>query len=163
MVMAEQDTQELLMRLESAPARFGAALARLEDADSVAGGPAEEWTPAQVLAHVRASNDILETRILQVLVRDEPPLPAFDERRWCEVAKYETLPIIESLGAMRARRRELVRALRDLGPEEWERGGLHETRGRLTLTEIARHIADHDDEHIQQIEQVATASEREET
>jgi hypothetical protein len=139
--------------LESAPARFGAALARLEDADSVVGGAPEEWLPAQVMAHVRASNDILEPRILQILVRDEPPLPAFDERRWSEVARYETLPVTDLLSVLRARRRDLVRALRAISPEDWERAGQHENRGLVTVLDLARHIADHDDEHIMQIEQ----------
>jgi hypothetical protein len=158
--MPEKGIDELLKRLESAPARFGAALARFEDADSVFDGSAQDWTPTQVLAHVRASNDILEPRIMQVLVRDEPPLPVFDERRWCEVAGYELVPVTELLGVMRARRRELVRILHDLGPDEWERAGLHEKNGRITVLDIARHLADHDDEHIRQIEE-AGAVERE--
>jgi hypothetical protein len=141
--------------LESAPARFGAALARLEDADSVVGGAPEEWSPAQVMAHVRAANDILEPRILQILVRDEPPIAAFDERRWSEVARYDTLPVTELLSVMRARRRELVRALRAISAEDWERAGRHEVKGRVTVLDVARHIADHDDEHIEQIAQAA--------
>src|SRR5262245_7699508 len=94
-----EQIQSLISRLASAPARLAAALSRLEDADSVIGAGPDEWSPAEVLAHLRASNSTLEPRIYHVLIRDNPPLPAFDERRWAEVARYASLPIIESLEA----------------------------------------------------------------
>jgi hypothetical protein len=146
------EIQDVLARLASAPARFAAALSRVDDADSLGMVSGDEWAPEQVLAHVRASSDIIEPRLLQILVRDDPPLIAFDDARWAEVAHYTTLPVTESLETMRLRRKELVRALRAISPEDWERGGSHEVRGRLTLLELARQIADHEDEHVAQIE-----------
>ena len=47
---------------------------------------------AQVLAHVRASHDILEHRLYAILARDEPHLNAYDDTRWAQVARYDTLP-----------------------------------------------------------------------
>ena len=156
--MAEaQDIEQVLSRLASAPARFALALSRLEDADSVERPQPDEWSPAEVLAHVRASNDILEPRLFYVLVRDNPPLLAYDDGRWAQVARYTLLPIIESLETMRLRRKELVSALRAISPEDWERAGTHEARGSMSVLDIARYIADHDDEHIAQIERAAGA------
>lgn len=152
-----EEIEHLLARLASAPGRFAALLVRLEDADSITGTLPQEWSPQEILAHVRASNDILEPRLLQVLVRDEPPLAAYDERRWAEVARYSTARISDSLEAMRLRRRELVRALQSMSPGDWQRAGVHETRGRMTLLELARYVADHDDEHIAQLERVIGA------
>jgi hypothetical protein len=147
-----EDIERLLSWLASAPGRFEAAISRLEDADSVTSAGPDEWSPADVLAHVRASQDILEPRIFQILVRDNPPLPAFDDRLWAEVARYVTLPVIESLEAMRLRRNELVRALRAISEADWQRTGTHELRGPLTVFAIASHIADHEEEHVAQIE-----------
>ena len=152
MAQSEQITQ-LLSRLASAPARFAAAISRLEDADSVTSAQAGEWSPVEVLAHVRASHDIIEPRIYYIVVRDEPPLLAYDDARWAEVARYASLPVIESLEAMRLRRNELVRTLRGLSEADWQRTGTHEIRGQMTVLQIAEQIADHDDEHIAQIEQ----------
>jgi hypothetical protein len=150
--MNRAEIEGILSRLESAPARFAALLSSLEDADAVASVTPGEWSPAEVLAHVRAANDILEPRIFQVLVRDNPALLAFDERRWCELARYASLPVTESLNVFRLRRRELVRALRAIPEAHWQRTGVHETRGTMTLLDLARYIADHDDEHLAQIE-----------
>lgn len=151
--MSSDEIEEVIRRLEAAPARFQAALGRMEDADSVAGGAPGEWSPLEVLAHVRASNDILEPRLFQILVRDNPTLFSFDERRWMEVARYTFIPVTESLAAMRLKRRDLVRALRALKPEGWQRTGEHEVSGRISVLDVASYIARHEEEHLAQLEE----------
>src|SRR5207248_2911000 len=147
-----EEIQQVLSRLASAPGRFAASISRLEDADSVTRAKTGEWSPVEVLAHVRASHDIIEPRIYYILGRDNPPLLAYDDARWAEVAHYASLPVIESLEAMRLRRNELVRTLRGLSEADWERVGTHEVRGQMTVLQIAVQIAEHDDEHVAQIE-----------
>lgn len=141
----------LLSRLAAAPAHFQALLARLEDADSVTTATAGEWSPHEVVAHMRAANDILEPRVFQVLVRPNTPLIGFDEDRWLQVLGYARLPVTDLLQTMAWRRRELVNALRNVAPEDWERTGIHEVRGPMTVYELATQIADHEQEHLAQI------------
>lgn len=147
----------VLAQLGASPARFAAALSNLEAADSVETAIPGEWSPAEVLAHVRASQDIMEHRIYAVLVRDNPPLPAFDNYRWMEVAHYAGLPVTESLDGMRVRRKELVRALRSVSPGDWDRTGTHEVRGPLSVLAIARSLVEHEAEHYEQIARSGTA------
>jgi hypothetical protein len=151
------EIQALIERLEASPARFAAVMSRLEAADSVEALRPGDWSAAQVLAHVRASQDIIEPRILAILARDNPPLLSFDDRAWADVGRYNFVPVTEALESMRTRRRELMRALRALGPEGWQRTGQHEVRGTLSVLNIARRIADHEDEHLEQIAHVSTA------
>jgi hypothetical protein len=103
------------------------------------------------MSHLRAANDILEPRLYQVLVRDSTPLIGFDERRWLEVARYDSLPVNDLLHTMMLKRKELVHALRGLSPEDWLRTGTHEVRGPMSVLDIAGQIADHEDEHLAQI------------
>lgn len=141
----------LLSRLAASPAHFQALLARLEDADSVTTADAGEWSPHEVVAHMRAANDILEPRVLQVLVRPNTPLIGFDEERWLQVLGYAKLPVTDLLQTMACRRKELVSALRTVSAEDWERSGIHEVRGPMTVYELATQIAEHEDEHLAQI------------
>ncbi len=154
---SSKEIEEVLSRLESAPQRFAVALSRFEDADSVMQSEGGEWSPLEVLAHVRASNDIMEPRLFQVLVRDNPVLPAYDDAAWARVGRYASLPITALLQTMRLRRKELVHALRGLPQPLWERTGAHEERGRMTLFELALYVANHDAEHIAQIEREVRA------
>jgi hypothetical protein len=148
----KQEIDDVLRRLAAAPARFIGLLSRLEDADSVAPGPEGEWTPAEVVAHVRAANDIIEPRMFFILVRDNPPLLGYEEDRWLQLARYRSMPPLELLETMRAKRAELVYALRAIPAEDWDRTGTHEVRGPISVMDIARQVADHEDEHLDQIE-----------
>ena len=151
-VPTNEEIESLVGRLAAAPSRYLAALSRLEDADSISDMHDGDWTPVQVLAHVRAANDILEPRIFHVLVRENTPLVAYDDGVWAQVARYATLPITESLATLRLKRKELVHMLRGISREDWQRTGTHEVRGPMTVFDLASYVADHDDEHIAQIE-----------
>ncbi len=148
---------QLISHIDSSPARFAAVLSRLEAADSVETTRPGEWSAAEVLAHVRTSQDIIEPRIMAILSRDNPPLPAFDDGVWMQVGRYAFVPVPEALEIMRLKRRELVRVLRSIPLEAWSRTGVHEARGPISVLDIVRGIAEHEDEHINQIAQSATA------
>ncbi|MEP6774058.1 MAG: DinB family protein [Chloroflexota bacterium] len=153
--MATSLEQEMLLsRLAAAPAHFQALMARLEAADSITTTAAGEWSPHEVVAHMRAANDILEPRVLQVLVRPNTPLIGFDEDRWLQVLGYMKLPVTDLLQTMAWRRKELVNALRNVPSEEWDRSGIHEVRGPMTVYELATQIAEHEDDHLSQIARV---------
>jgi hypothetical protein len=159
-----REIRELLTRLAETPARLRAALAGRGTADvtarPAAGGPDDEasWSALEVLAHLRASDDILAPRLIAMLVREEPPLPAFDERRWTRVMGYADADPHQLLTAFVAKRAELLAVLRRLKPRDWQRTATHEARGRITLLVTARHLADHETEHCLQLEAALAAA-----
>lgn len=145
-------TQDLIRRLEDGITGLDRLLSGGIDRERWDTSVAEGWTPRQILAHVRASDEILTPRVYQMLVRDEPPLPAFDERRWCEVAGYESMPLDAVFARIAIRRYELVQLLRILPAEAWERAGIHEVSGRVTILQVLTHIAEHEEEHLAEIQ-----------
>jgi hypothetical protein len=44
--------------------------------------------------------------------------------------------------------------LRQIAPEQWERFGIHAERGRITIRDLAVHIAGHDANHVEQIRRI---------
>ena len=152
-----KEIESVLGRLASAPGKFAAQIGKQEAADAVATATPGELSPGDALARVRAANDILVPRILYVLVRDNPPLIGYEEGRWEEVMRYRTLPVSDSLQTLRLQRAELVRALRALDPEEWDRAGTHEVRGPMTVLEISEQIAGLEEDYLAQIERAGGA------
>jgi hypothetical protein len=155
--MAEHEIAAMVERLAQTPHRLAAAAAGKSPAELAAAPADDEWSPLAVLAHLRASDDILAPRLLMMLVRDEPPLPSFDERRWAELMGYDEHEFQELLAAFTFKRAELVHALRRLSQSDWQRGGTHDVSGWITLPDILRHLADHEDEHCRQIETLLAA------
>ena len=155
--MAEHDVSALVERLAQTPHRLAAAAAGKRPAELAATPANDEWSALAILAHLRASDDILAPRLMMMLVRDEPPLPSYDERRWADVMGYAEHEFQELPAAFTFKRAELVRALRRLSPSDWQRGGIHDEHGRITLLDMLRHLVDHEDEHCRQIETLLTA------
>jgi hypothetical protein len=150
-MLDNRQTSDLIARLSASPARIAEATVGWSEGQLRA-APDGEWSAAAILAHLRASDDILAYRAYMILVRDSPPMPSFDERRWAEVAGYIEANFHISLEAFRLRRAELVAMLRRAGPGDWQRSGAHEERGQVALTEIISHVVEHEEEHCLQIE-----------
>jgi hypothetical protein len=140
--------------------RLSATLSRLDRA--VAAGrsgrwnhkPADGWSAHEILAHLRASNDILTPRIVQILVRDNPPLIAFDERKWSEINGFESQSVDVLFERIASQRQDLVHALRRVPESDWSRAGTHEVHGPLTVAQIAAHLIGHEEEHLDEIERL---------
>lgn len=143
---------DLVERLAATPGRIAAAATGRSPEDLAATPSEDEWSAVAVLAHLRASDDILSPRLTAMLVREEPSLPALDDRRWGEVMGYADADFQELLAAFTFRRAELVRVLRRLAPGDWQRAGHHEARGRITLLDTLRHLVEHEAEHCRQLE-----------
>ncbi len=143
---------DLLVRLAGIPARVASAVTGLSESllhtPSVAGG----WSTAEIFAHMRASDDIMAPRVSMILVRDQPPLAAYDERRWAEVAGYTQAGFQTSLQAFTLRRAELVSMLHSIASEEWRRVGEHEARGPVSLLDVITTLVEHEEEHCAQLE-----------
>ena len=150
--MRGTEAHDLVERLAATPGRIAAVAAGRSPEALSSARENGEWSAVDVLAHLRASDDILSPRLIAILVREEPTLPAFDDRRWGEVMGYAESDFQELLAAFTFRRAELVRVLRSLSPNDWQRAGQHEARGRITLLETLRHLVEHEVEHCLQLE-----------
>jgi hypothetical protein len=154
MMSHEQQTSDLIDSLSAIPARIVQATAGWSEAQLRTAPAGDGWSAAAILAHMRASDDILAYRAYMILVRDGAPLASFDERRWAEVAGYTQADFHTSLEVFNLRRAELAAMLRRAGPDDWQRSGAHEERGPITLLEIVTHIVEHEEEHCAQIEAI---------
>lgn len=145
--------QALLTRLADTPTRIARAVEGLSEDQLRVATPDENWSIAQVFAHLRASDDILAYRVYALLTRDETPaLLAFDERRWADVVGYAEADFHTSLQLFTLRRAELVNMLRRAAPQDWQRSGLHEQLGPITVRDVVTKIVEHEEEHCTQIE-----------
>lgn len=91
-------------------------------------------------------------RAYAILARDNPPLTPYDERRWGQIVGYARADFRTSLELFTLRRAELVNMLRQIAPADWQRSGVHETRGRLLLSDVIAGLVEHEEEHCAQIE-----------
>lgn len=147
-------TDDLVGRLARIPERISQAIARWSEAELRTPSAGAEWSAAAIFAHLRASDDIITPRVYALLVRDDPPLAAYDDRRWAEVAGYEQADFHSSLAVFSLHRAELVALLRRLAPADWQRTGRHEAHGSISILQVVTHLVEHEEEHCAQLEKL---------
>jgi uncharacterized damage-inducible protein DinB len=144
-------TEDAIARQREAPG----TLARL-----IEGVPAEllgrqpapgKWSVNAILAHMAEDELSSSWRYRQMIEHDGAALLGFDQDEWARLGAYESWPAQEALEMFRLLRQANLRMFARLTPEEWQRSGIHVERGRITVEELARHMAGHDANHIAQV------------
>jgi len=106
-----------------------------------------EWSPLQILAHIRGVDDMLTVRIATLLTSNNPALPRLDFDAWATVAGYAEAPLDQTLHAWQRHRSETIWQLNRLPLEAWNRTAIHPSRGNITLLDLVQRALEHEEEH----------------
>ena len=148
----ELDRASLIDELAAVPARLRAAIAAADPATLAGSGSGDEWSPMQVIRHLRDAVQVYGMRFKWMILDDEPLLPNYDENRWAADSPDGPADIESVLAAIEAYRAETVRLLRALPPAGWQRRGNHEALGWLELGPYVRHELAHEEQHLAQLQ-----------
>jgi DinB superfamily len=148
----QRTPDERLARLASTPDQLAGAIGR-RGARVLARRPAPDaWAAVEVLCHLRDIEELLGERVAAILSMHEPVLPAAGPSdRWAIERQYRRQDAATALGHFRRRRGESLETLVGLSPSDWQRGGEHPTRGRLSIDLLVALMASHDDNHLEQL------------
>ena len=147
--MATLDEQ--LARMERTVNDFAAVVKNVSDAQLTKRPDPKNWSAKEVVCHVRDTEESFMTRFLSILAMDEPKFLPVEPDRWAVERQYQRNDVQEALAAFKTRREETLRFFRGLKPDQWERSGVHATRGRMTLKDFVELMAWHDDNHLDQL------------
>ena len=104
------------------------------------------------MCHLRDAEEAFSTRFELILAMDvDPKLVGPSADRMAEERQYLRNDAVEAIGAFRRRREENIDYLRKLTPAQWDKGGTHPVRGRMTIDTFLTLMAWHDDNHLDQL------------
>ncbi len=168
---AQQPVVRCVERMERTADEVAAAINGQSDVSlSRRPGPAS-WSAKEGVCHLRDIEELFLLRFLTMLALDEPTflvlgemppdraawgivegdaLP-LDPDRWAEERQYLRNDTGQAIAALRRRRQETLALLGRLGAEQWQRGSVHVTLGRMTCADWVALIAAHDDKHLAQL------------
>jgi uncharacterized damage-inducible protein DinB len=152
-VRGDVTRQEFLDILGATPNRVGES-ARGLSPDQLARRPKErEWSMGEILNHLLVGErDVIFPRLQRMLLEEAPTFPSSASSRTGFAATPTLREFSEDLGALREVRSRTVAFLKSLGERDWLRIGTTPTRGTLTIEAYARYLAEHDLEHLAQLE-----------
>ncbi|HXD97059.1 MAG TPA: DinB family protein [Candidatus Acidoferrum sp.] len=148
----QRTPDERLARLASTPGQV-ASVVEGRSERALARRPAPgAWAPVEVLCHLRDTEEMFGERFAAILTMDEPILPKVGPAaRWAEERQYLRHDAAVALAHFRRRRGESLEALVSMSPSDWQRGGEHPERGRLSVDMFVAMMAWHDDNHLEQL------------
>jgi hypothetical protein len=144
--------RDLTDALAAAPDALEGALAGVDDdlARRARGGD-ETWSLVEVVCHLRDVEERAVERMRAMRDMSDPVLASYDQDAWAIERGYAGDNLRAAVGAFSRHRAAHVAELRVLPREGWERAGLHDELGRITIEGQAIHIATHDVQHLAQI------------
>jgi hypothetical protein len=120
----------------------------------------DEWSVLEVCCHVRDAFEIEGMRIRALLAEPGVTLPAFDGIAYVKHRLYNYDDPARVLAALHANCEELAQLISQLAPHDWERAGVHEEAGPVTVGSRALWLIEHGRDHLQQIIAVRDAIRR---
>lgn len=140
--------------LQETPAKL-AELVKSQAADVLKQRPAPgKWSVTEILAHLADAEMVLGFRVRLIVGQPGVPIQAFDQDVWATFSHYDRISASESLERLAVNRRDNVRLVRSLTPEQLQRHGMHTERGRETVAHVLKMWAGHDLNHRAQVERI---------
>ena len=113
-----------------------------------------KWSVSEIVAHLAESEIVTVWRYRQMIENSGGPLSAYDQEQWARMGAYGSREAQESLRLFTALRKVNLEMFARLTRDEWQRFGVHAERGKMTVETLARHIAGHDRNHLEQIRKI---------
>ena len=114
----------------------------------------DKWSVGEILAHLAEDEIATAWRYRQMVEHSGIDLAGFDQDMWARLGDYNSRAPQDSLELFKLLRSANLQFLRRLTPEQWECHGIHAERGRITVRDLAVHMAGHDANHIEQIRKI---------
>ena len=150
---AKQPREQRMHRLTRTADELAAAIKGQSDAVLSRRPDAKNWAAKEVVCHLRDTEEAFGSRFEQILAMAvDPTLGGPNADRMAEERQYLRNDAGEAVGAFRKRRAETLETFGKLTPAQWEKGGIHPVRGRITIDSFLSLMAWHDDNHLDQLQ-----------
>ena len=112
---------EIMPILRTTVARIAELTDGLTDAQLHAGPAPDEWSVNDVLAHLRACNDVLGGNMRRILTEDHPSWKGMSPRTWQKKSGYHDVRFGQSFEDFASQRAALLALLEPQPREAWDR------------------------------------------
>jgi uncharacterized damage-inducible protein DinB len=152
---------KILTILKETPPRLAKLTAGLDWAQLHTVPSVGEWSVSEVLAHLRACNEVWGGYyIMTILAQDNPTIKAINPRTWIKNTDYLEQEFQPALRAFTKQRKKLLAKLEPLPTKDWTRTNTLLGAGKplqQTLLSHADGLARHERAHLKQIERAINA------
>lgn len=129
-------------------ARLAQSVAGLTREELLAKPGPGDWSIQQVVIHMADSDEIAIDRMKRIIIEDQPAQLWADETAYAEKLFNDDQSIEDALLIFEAGRRQFARVLRRLADDAFERVGIHNKKGPVSLGQLVADYIGHLDYHL---------------
>jgi hypothetical protein len=152
-VADQSNITRLLEEYAAGPAVLEAAVAGLTDQQLRTPAAPGTWSPLEVVAHVADAEILYADRLIRTLGMDRPALPGMEPDEIHARVPGHQRDLAEELALIALLRKRMTRILRQFGPADYERVGIHSEAGPLTAEALLQRIVGHLPHHAEIVRQ----------
>ncbi|MFN0158279.1 MAG: DinB family protein [Bacteroidota bacterium] len=119
-----------------------------------------KWSAAEIVAHFAEVEMVVGYRIRLVLSQNRVPIQAYDQNLWQLHSGYLHENPGRALEMLRVLREANLALLKSLPKKKWKHYGIHQERGKETVTRIVDLLAGHDINHLMQLRKLLIDKEK---
>jgi hypothetical protein len=120
----------------------------LSDRDDIEPQSVDDWGPVEILGHMAETERVQRNRMQEILTRHVPYLKDWDPAEAAKTKDYSSLNLKGALDEFIDQRGDTLVLLVNLALKDWDRTGVHDTLGEVSIEDIASDLIDHDDEYV---------------
>lgn len=113
-----------------------------------------KWSVAEIVAHLAETELVLAWRYRSVVEKNGVTIQPFEQDDWAANSHYGTSDVDDMLELFTVVRKANMKFLSGLTQKQWENYGMHQERGKESITHIVNLEAGHDINHLRQIEKI---------
>lgn len=151
--MTADDLKKYLQDADKGPRRLAAAVSGLSDKVLRYKPSPEKWCILELLGHLADVELVYSYRLRQMLADKNPVIAPIDQDEWARTLGYLQAAPAELIAQYGLNRHHNLRLLRKIGLDDLKKSAYHpERKAHMTVEELVLRLADHDTNHIAQIE-----------
>ena len=143
------DQKALIEQFEAGGSKLKAAIAGLSREDLNALPIPGTWSIHQIVIHLQDADAVAIDRMKRIIAEEKPPLLiGFDENKYVSNLSYAQQSTQDAAELVDLSRRQFAVVLKGLVESAWDRFGVHNERGKMTLLEMLQMYTKHLEHHL---------------
>jgi len=150
--LGKQDPIKIMKATPGKIERLVKGISRKNLARSPAPG---KWSVLEILCHLCDDEIAIGWRMRLMITRPGAPIASFEQTDWVRDFKYGKWNVADTLNLFRELRKNNLQMLRLISKDKFDKAhGIHEERGKETLSFFVKLNAGHDLNHLMQIRNI---------
>jgi uncharacterized damage-inducible protein DinB len=148
------DTQTLIASLEAAPGIIIGLVREVPPENLKRRPEPTKWSAHEHACHISIGQATFLSRLDLMLSESNPKIRSMENSPDVEAGSLLSVDLDEALDLFSRERSEVVKRLKELSPEDWQRTGEHEAFSHYSVHIMFRHLLIHEMHHAYKIDEL---------